>query len=1164
LNSPRSALTTRGRRSLERFLVSLAVLLGLMPRIAPAADATPRWFSLPEGDAAETLERFAEQAGIAVVFFVDEVRGLRTRAVEGQLTVADALARLTAGSGLHAKTDRPTAIVVKRDPAAAFDAPSETIVSMKTDPNPSPIRRTSRSTIPVLSGLLALLLPALPAASAATTSTGSIEGRVMNVASGDFLSRARVTVAGTAAEAYTDDRGEYRLTSVPAGRAEVRVNFTGFAEQARSVEVSSGQVVRADFRLAAPSTRGTPATGEEVVQLDAFTVVDKELTAQAVALHEQRSAPNIKSVVAADEFGDLGVTNPANFLAYMPGTAVGIATGEAETVSLRGMPAGTTIVMMDGAQLATNDFNSRQFSFSGTSAAVVERIEVTKVPTPDVPANAVGGSINMVSRSGLSRTTPLLRYDVFVTAQGKGDVPRINGGFGKEEGPDGKSSAPFVRPGFDLNYLHPVNRHLALTFNLAYNSRSQDREYISPSWNRVQNFQTNGSLNSVLNIFVKSLVAAGADYRIGDSTFTFRADFTQHDSITRQNLFTYNFGGGATGGEFFTRSAATAGGMLGQTLGQNVNQYRKQVNLRAGHRYEGDRWKFDWNASYSMAQRDYSDVDEDMFGTVAIAYPNLVLEGQGLDAIYSMGIPRLTARTAAGVEVDPYDFSKYTLNTASSGRQFHQSTVKAAGASVSRLFRGIVPLTVKTGAAVERMSRDAWTESLTWNIRPPAAAGGQVVGNYDIMAPGYSARRQFHGVPPITWVSAAKVYDLYRAHPEYFQLNETTAHTGRVNSSKLLYETISAGYLRADAKALNNRLWLVGGARYERTVDEGYGPLNDIRATFQRDANDNLVLNNGRPVPITTDPVQSAKLQFQERAAHSKKRWDDIFPSLNTSFWLTDALVIRAAYAATMGRPDIAFIVPGTSITDPSAVSRTITVVNTGLEPWTADNYDLTLESYEWKGATVALSGFRKELTNFFKSVRLPASQELLERYSLPDDLLDGNYDILFQENSTEPGVVSGLEWSWRQSLRPFAKLPAFVRPVQFFANGTHLRLSGPGAASLAGYSPRVFNWGVGYVASRFSVKVNVSKSDGTRGAISAPNNTTPAGTYTGVGPRTLASLAAEYRFHPAITVHLSVQNLTNSLFQQFTYAPGSPVYTRPNVFRDNGVDYVLGVSGRF
>ncbi|MSU48451.1 MAG: TonB-dependent receptor [Opitutus sp.] len=86
------------------------------------------------------------------------------------------------------------------------------------------------------------------------------------------------------------------------------------------------------------------------------------------------------------------------------------------------------------------------------------------------------------------------------------------------------------------------------------------------------------------------------------------------------------------------------------------------------------------------------------------------------------------------------------------------------------------------------------------------------------------------------------------------------------------------------------------------------------------------------------------------------------------SYSFTENFVARAAYARTIGRPDLNFIIPSRTITDPGSAeaTRTITTTNAALAPWTADNYDLSFESYSVKGATVAVSLFRKNITSFF------------------------------------------------------------------------------------------------------------------------------------------------------------------------------------------------------
>ena len=73
-------------------------------------------------------------------------------------------------------------------------------------------------------GLAALPFPV----GAQTTATGTIEGRVINPRSGEYLENARVVVEGSPSlEAFTDSNGQYRLANVPAGPVRLRASFTG-------------------------------------------------------------------------------------------------------------------------------------------------------------------------------------------------------------------------------------------------------------------------------------------------------------------------------------------------------------------------------------------------------------------------------------------------------------------------------------------------------------------------------------------------------------------------------------------------------------------------------------------------------------------------------------------------------------------------------------------------------------------------------------------------------------------------------------------------------------------------------------------------------------------------------------------------------------------------
>ena len=121
LMPPRNASFERWTRGVFSRLLGLALVLACL--VVPAAPAAAPQLDVPAGDAAKTLRRFARQAGVQLVFPVDEVRGLRTREVRGQLAPREALETMLAGTGLGFVEDADTgAFVVKRLAAAPRDA----------------------------------------------------------------------------------------------------------------------------------------------------------------------------------------------------------------------------------------------------------------------------------------------------------------------------------------------------------------------------------------------------------------------------------------------------------------------------------------------------------------------------------------------------------------------------------------------------------------------------------------------------------------------------------------------------------------------------------------------------------------------------------------------------------------------------------------------------------------------------------------------------------------------------------------------------------------------------------------------------------------------------------------------------------------------------------
>ena len=421
---------------------------------------------------------------------------------------------------------------------------------------------------------------------------------------------------------------------------------------------------------------------------------------------------------------------------------------------------------------------------------------------------------------------------------------------------------------------------------------------------------------------------------------------------------------------------------------------------------------------------------------------------------------------------------------------------------------------------------------------------------------------------PMRWISMTKLYQLSQQRPDWFVLDEPLAHQNFVTNSRRLIETISAAYLRADVRLFQNRLWLVAGVRFEKTNDEGWGPLNDPSAQYQKDASGRVIDGNPntagvQPILLTTDPLARAQLRYVERGTHAERDYDGYYPSLNASYSVSDNLVLRAAYARTIGRPNVTSVVPSATFTEPTVATPTITVSNPGLEPWTADSYDLTVESYHLKDGFGAVGVFQKNIKNFFGSVRSEATPELLELYGLPDDPAYLDYEIATTTNAGD-AKITGVEFSYRQSL---TFLPHWARGLQVFVNGTRMSLSGSETANFTGFNPSAYAGGINFIRPRFFIKLTCTHQGETRrGAVGAsvPNGI-PAGTFNYQDARTRWSISAQYSLSKRFALYGSVSDF-NGGFNPTTlrYGPGTPDYAKPQRYQELGYYTTIGIKGSF
>ena len=1106
----------------------------LLVAIAGAAPAERRPFDLPPGEAAETLRLAARQGGFEIVFFAETVRAVRTPALRGEFPPREALERLLAGTELAvAEAGAPGTLTVRRVDRPVTPSPP---VSLPMKP------RNSLAALGAWFSLALAPVPAVPAADGPPPPTGAIAGRVLNVGAGVYVNNARVTVEGTRLEAFTDEFGAFAFAAVPAGAATLRVAYTGFAAETLVVRVEAGQRVEAEVRL-----RG--GQGGDAVLLDAFTVAAKrDMAASDVAVNEQRFAPAIKNVVSTDSFADIADGNVGEFAKYLPGVTLNRSGSDGLTLSIGGVPPGGTPVTLDGNGIASaNGSNAnRQVEFENIAVSSLARVEVSRSPTPDAPANAIGGSVNLISRSSFERSRP--SYMIKSHLSFRGDDFSLR----QEPGPFQHKEYIFL-PNLELSAVVPLSRDFGFTASGLASRTYNNGPGIVQNWVPTgiaqsanfpattpdQPYLARYRLQERPKLTARNTLSLSADWRIrpgGVLTVGFQYSYFSAEFWVRQLSFepgrVESFGPG------FTQGAPGAGFVQILTDAREKNNTSWAPSFR--YKHDGPVWRWQVGGAYSAASNNTS--NEGYFLGNNAFLRNVTVRFEGLTVDHPTGI---SVRDAAGRPVDPYQLANYRLESVSGNNFTSAAIVRTLNAHARRDFQLGLPVTAKAGVDLRSEHRDLRRPSYSYGFvgadRVARSADDSAAQWFD---PSYSQRDLIFG-PRMQWFDLDQIGDTYRRNPEYFTNTEAeavSAFRAAVTSSQVITETILAPYLRLDTALLDGRLQLTGGVRYERTDDDGTGPLIDPTRIYQRNAAGQIVRDAaGRPVvSAPLSGLAGSRLAYLERSARATKSYDDFFPSFNATLQLRPDLLARVSYGRAFNRPDFGNILPSMNLPDTESTSRTITASNPSLKPWYADSYGVSLEYYFREPGTgvASVRGYRRDVRDFWGTSLLPASDEILAPYGV-DPRVYGEALGYFVSTTRNVGTarVSGLELDYRQNL---AFLPPWARGLTVFGNLTLQRAEGTQQASFTGFVRRTYNWGVSYSRERLSLRVAVNH----RGRIEQGRVTLAGaepGTVTYLQARAIADVAAEYRLTRRYAVYVTGRNVNAANEDTVVLGPSTP-----------------------
>src|SRR3984885_15837528 len=92
----------------------LAATVCVIAIVAPA-QAQNHHFQIASGDLGQALDAYVHQSGRQVIYRVDEVRGVHSPGVQGEMSADDALAALLSGTGFSSRSDSSGALAIVRD-----------------------------------------------------------------------------------------------------------------------------------------------------------------------------------------------------------------------------------------------------------------------------------------------------------------------------------------------------------------------------------------------------------------------------------------------------------------------------------------------------------------------------------------------------------------------------------------------------------------------------------------------------------------------------------------------------------------------------------------------------------------------------------------------------------------------------------------------------------------------------------------------------------------------------------------------------------------------------------------------------------------------------------------------------------------------------------------
>lgn len=741
----------------------------------------------------------------------------------------------------------------------------------------------------------------------------------------------------------TDVSGNFTLINVPEGKHQLKISYIGYQALEQEIDVTQG-VVSLKYNL-------EPG----VIMGDEILVLGDRLKGQAKALNEQRTKDNITNIIASDQIGRFPDANIGDALKRVPGITMQGDQGEARNIVIRGLAPQLNSVTINGNRIPSAEGDNRNIQMDLIPSDMIQTIEVNKAILPEMDGDAIGGSVNLVTRSA---------------SEGFRVSGTLAGSYNEVGGEAGFNTGLVLSNRFLDNRLGVVlsgsfrqdkigshNAEAEWEKEVEDNGTEEDIE-VAPflAVNEIRDYDVDRTRRSVsLNL----------DYAINDnhtifvkSMYNWRDDWENRFRLTTE-VDKAGFGNGTSVEPtewIVVADKQTKGGIDSDRVKKRrlEDQRVQSYSLSGQHLFGNIEAK--WTGSYAKAS-------EERPNERYIKYESdNDLSGNMLLSMMDTRHPLLVVNEPALLETSNFVFDKIEEENQSTDEENYTGQIDLKiplsivdGQSGNLKFGG------KYNFRSKQRNNDfveyAWVDGSSAEFLNQIDVEDRTNNNYlagSKYRPGNFASTSYLGNLDLYNTSIFEAED----KPDEYQTANFEAE-----------ETVAAGYVQW-SQNLNDQFRFIAGARVENTSSDyvGYQFIED-------DGSINSIQNT--------------------------KSYVNFLPAIHARYAFNDNLIVRAAWTNSLARPNYYDLVPYRYVVEEDGE---IAQGNPALDPTTSMNLDLNAEYYFESIGLLSAGVFYKNIDNF---VYFQQSTE---------DYQGEEFDVLTPENSGK-GNITGFEIAVQRQL---------------------------------------------------------------------------------------------------------------------------------------------------